>query len=97
MLHQVISSQESSTPFGASSMLDIPEEDSICNSLLVKLKVLSILNMSQVLGLGALGTYINFCSFPTKAFSFLKPRKEKVELRVSINFSSLSILRVLPS
>jgi hypothetical protein len=37
-----------------------------------------------------LGTYINFCSFPTKAFSFLNLREEKIELKVSIDSSDMS-------
>src|SRR4051795_10767372 len=97
MLHQVISDEGSSAPFLASRILDIPKEDSTCKSLLVELKVLSILNISQVLGLGALGTYKIFCSFPTKAFSFSEPREEKVELKISMASSSLKILRVLSS
>src|SRR3954463_8241531 len=96
-MNQVLSSKGSSTPLVASGILDVPEEDSICNSLLVELKVLSILNISQVLSLGALGTYINFCSFPTQAFSFFEPREENVELKVSMASSTLKILRVLSS
>jgi hypothetical protein len=44
-------------------------------------------------GTDTLGTYINFCSFPTKAFSFLNLREEKIKLKVSIDSSSLPILR----
>src|SRR4051812_45198804 len=44
-----------------------------------------------------LGTYMKFCSFPTKAFSFLNPRDEKVELKVSMASSSLPILEFLLS
>jgi hypothetical protein len=61
--------------------LDTPEEDSTCKPLLVALKVLSLLTTFCGLGIDTLGTYINFCSFPTKAFSFLNLREEKIELK----------------
>jgi hypothetical protein len=73
--------------------LDTPEEGSTCKPLLVALKVLSLLNTFDGLGIETLGTYINFCSFPTKAFSFLNLRGEKIELTVSIDSSNLPILR----
>jgi hypothetical protein len=73
--------------------LEAPEDDSTCKSLLVELKVLPILKTCCGFGTDTLGTYINFCSFPTKAFSFLNLREEKIELRVSIDSSNLPILR----
>jgi hypothetical protein len=73
--------------------LDTPEEDSTSKSLLVALKVLSLLNTFGGLGIDTLGTYINVCSFPTKSFSFLNLREEKIELKVSIDSSNLPILR----
>jgi hypothetical protein len=73
--------------------LDTLEEDSTCKPLLVALKVLSLLKTFDSQGIETLGTYINFCSFPTKAFSFLNLREEKIELKVSINSSNVPILR----
>jgi hypothetical protein len=70
-----------------------PEDDSICKSLLVELKVLPILKTCCGLGTDTLETYINLCSFPTKAFSFLNLIEEKIELKVSIDSSSFPILR----
>jgi hypothetical protein len=72
--------------------LDTPEEDSTCKPLLVALKVLSLLNTFCGLGIDTLGTYINFCSFITKAFSFLNLREEKIELKL-LKDSDLPILR----
>jgi hypothetical protein len=76
--NQVFSSEEASWSIVSSKTqlvtigtLDTPEEDSTCKSHLVALKVLSLLNTFCCLGIETLETYINFCSFPTKAFSFL--------------------------
>jgi hypothetical protein len=73
--------------------LDTPEDDSTCRSLLVALKVLPILSTFCGFGIATLGKYINFCYFPTKVFSFLNLREEKIELKVSIDSSNLPILR----
>jgi hypothetical protein len=73
--------------------LNTPEEDPTCKPLLVALKGLSLLNTFCGLGIDTLGTYMNFCSFPTKALSFLNLREEKIELKVSIDSSNLPILR----
>jgi hypothetical protein len=83
----------SKTPLATLGTLDAPEDDSTCNSLLVELKVLPILKTCCGFGTETLGIYINFCSFPTKAFSFLNLREEKIELKVSIDSSNLPILR----
>jgi hypothetical protein len=98
--NQVISSDEALRSIVSSKValatlgtLDAPEDDSTCKSLLVELKVLPILKTCCGFGTDTWGTYINFCSFPTKAFSFLNLRKEKIELRVSIESSNLPILR----
>jgi hypothetical protein len=98
--NQVISSDEAlrsivslKAPLTTLGSLDAPEDDSTCKSLLVELKVLSILKTCCGFGTDALGTYIIFCYFPTKAFSFLNLREEKIELRVSIDSSNLPILR----
>jgi hypothetical protein len=89
-LRSIVSSK---TPLAAIGTLGAPEDDSTCKSLLVELKVLPILKTCYGFGTDTLGTYINFCSFPTKAFSFLNLREEKIELRVSIDSSNLPILR----
>jgi hypothetical protein len=89
-LRSVVSSK---TPLVTIGTLDAPEDDSTCKSLLVELKVLPILKTFCGFGTDTLGTYINFCSFPTKAFSFLNLREEKIELKVSIDSSNLPILR----
>jgi hypothetical protein len=86
----IVSSKTQLVTIGTS---DTPEEDSTCKPLLVALKVLSLLNTFCGLGIDTLGTYINFCSFPTKAFSFLNLREEQIELKVSIDSSNLLILR----
>jgi hypothetical protein len=98
--NQVISSDEalisivsSKTPLATLGTLDAPKDDSTCKSLLVELKVLPILKTCCGFGTDILGTYINFCSFITKAFSFLNLREEKIELSVSIDSSNLPILR----
>jgi hypothetical protein len=98
--NQVISSDEalrsivsSRAPLTTLGTLEVPEDDSTCKSLLVELKVLPILKTCCGLGTDTLGTYINLCSFPTKVFSFLNLREEKIELKVSIDSSSLPILR----
>jgi hypothetical protein len=99
--NQVISSDEgalrsivfSKTPLATLGTLDAPEDDSTHKSLLVELKVLSILKTCCSFGTDTLGTYINFCSFPIKVFSFLNLREEKIELRVIIDSSNLPILR----
>jgi hypothetical protein len=82
--NQVFSTKESLTLITSSKTqlvtigtLDMPEDDSTCRSLLVALKVLSILSTLCGFGIDTLGTYINFCSFPTKAFSLLNIREEK--------------------
>jgi hypothetical protein len=89
-LRSIVSSK---TPLATLGTLDSPEDDSTCKSLLVELKVLPILKTCCGFGTDTLGTYINFCSFPTKAFSFLNLREEKIELKVYIDFSNLPILR----
>jgi hypothetical protein len=89
-LKSIVSSREPLTTLGT---LDAPEDDSTCKSLLVELKVLPILKTCYGFGTDNLGTYINFCSFPTKAFSFLNLREEKIKLRLSIDSSNLPILR----
>jgi hypothetical protein len=98
--NQVFSSEEASRSIVSSKTqlvtigtLDTLEEDSTCKPLLVALKVLSLLKTFDSQGIETLGTYINFCSFPTKAFSFLNLREEKIELKVSINSSNVPILR----
>jgi hypothetical protein len=99
--NQVFSSDEASrsiisskTPLVTIGTLDAPEDDSTCKSLLVELIVLPILETFYGFGTDTLGTYINFCSFPTKAFSFLNLREEKVEPKISIASYNLPILRV---
>jgi hypothetical protein len=89
-LRSTVSSRAPLTTLGT---LEVLEDDSACKSLLVKLKVLPILKTCCCLGTDTLGTYINFCCFPTKAFSFLNLREEKIELKVSIDSSTLPILR----
>jgi hypothetical protein len=98
-LRSIVSSRAPLTTLGT---LEVPKDDSTCKSLLVELKVLPINSQKKVLpilktccglGIDTLGTYINFCSFPTKDFSFLNLREEKIELKVSIDSSSLPILR----
>jgi hypothetical protein len=89
-LRSTVSSRASLTTLGT---LEVPKVDSTSKSLLVELKVLPILKTCCGLGTDTLGTYINFCSFPTKVFSFLNLRDEKIELKVSIDSSSLPILR----
>jgi hypothetical protein len=98
--NQVFSSEEayrsiasSKTQLVTIGTLDTPEDDSTCKPLLVALIVLSILSTFCGLGINTLGTYNFFCSFPTKAFSFLNLREEKIELKVSIDSSNLPILR----
>jgi hypothetical protein len=88
-LRSTVSSRAPLTTLGT---LEVPEDYSTCKSLLVELKVLPILKTCCGLGTYTLGTYINFCSFPTKAFA-LNLREEKIELKVSIDSSSLPILR----
>jgi hypothetical protein len=73
-LRLTVSSRAPLTTLG----LEVPEDDSTCKSLLVELKVLPILKTCCCLGTDTLGTYINFCSFQTKAFSFLNLREEKI-------------------
>jgi hypothetical protein len=80
--NQVFSSEEASRSIASSKTqlviigtLDIPKDDSTCRSLLVALKVLPILSTFYGFGIDTLGTYINFCSFTTKAFSFLNLRE----------------------
>jgi hypothetical protein len=90
VLRPTVSSRAPLTTLGT---LEVPEDDSTCKSLLVELEVLPILKTCCGLGTDTLGIYINFCSFPTKAFSFLNLREEKIELKVSIDSSSLPILR----
>jgi hypothetical protein len=85
-----VSSSSSLTTLGT---LEVPEDDSTCKSLLVERKVLPILKTCYGLGTDTLGTYINFCSFPPKAFSFLNFREEKIEIKVSMDSSSFPILR----
>jgi hypothetical protein len=89
-LRSIVSSKTQLVRIGT---LDTPEEDSTCKPLLVSLKVLSLLNTFDGLGIETLGTYINFCYFTIKAFSFLNLREEKIELKVSIDSSNLPILR----
>jgi hypothetical protein len=89
-LRSIVSSK---APLATLGTLDAPEDDSTCKSLLVELKVLPILKTCSGFGTDTLRTYINFCSFPTKAFSFLNLRAEKIKLRVSIDSSNLPILR----
>jgi hypothetical protein len=72
-LRSTVSSRSSLTTLGT---LEVPEDDSTCKSLLVELKVLPILKTCCGLGTDTLGTYIIFCSFPTKAFSFLNLRED---------------------
>jgi hypothetical protein len=89
-LRSIVSSKTQLVTIGN---LDTPKEDSTCKPLLVALKVLSLLNTFAGLGIENLGTYIIFYSFPTKDFSFLNLREEKIELKVSIDSSNLPILR----
>jgi hypothetical protein len=89
-LRSIVSSK---TPLVTIGTLDAPEDDSTCKSLLVELKVLPILKTFCCFGTDTLGTYIYFCSFPTKAFSLLNLREEKIEIKVSIDSSNLPILR----
>jgi hypothetical protein len=89
-LRSIASSRAPLTTLGT---LESSEDDSTCKLLLVELKVLPILKTCCGFGTDTLGTYINFCSFPTKAFSFLNLREEKIELKVYIDSSSLPILR----
>jgi hypothetical protein len=98
--NQVFSSEEASRSIVSSKTqlvtigtLDTPEEDSTCKPLLVTLKVLSLLNTFGGLGIDILGTYINFYSFLTKAFSLLNLREDKIELKVFIDSYNLPILR----
>jgi hypothetical protein len=86
----IISSKTTLVTIGT---LGAPKDDSTCKSLLVELKVLPILKIFCGFGTDTLGTYINFFYFPTKAFSFLNLREEKIELKVSIDSSNLPILR----
>jgi hypothetical protein len=90
-LRSIVSSRAPLTTLGT---LEVLEDDSTCKSLLVELKALPILKTCCGFGTDTLGTDINFCSFPTKAFSFLNLREEKIELRVSIDSSNLPILRI---
>jgi hypothetical protein len=85
--NQVFSSEEASRSIVSSKtqlvtigILDTPEEDSTCKPLLFALKVLSLLKTFCGLGIETLGTYINFCSFSTKAFS-LNLREDKINLK----------------
>jgi hypothetical protein len=89
-LRSIVSSK---IPLATIGTLDAPEDDSTYKSLLVELKVLPILKTCCNFGTDTLGTYINFCSFPTKAFSFLNLREGKIELEVSIDSSNLPIRR----
>jgi hypothetical protein len=89
-LRSIVSSRAPLTTLGT---LEVLEDDSTYKSLLVELKVLPILKTCCGLVTDTLGTYINFYSFPTKAFSFSNLREEKIELKVSIDSSSLPILR----
>jgi hypothetical protein len=89
-LRSIASSRAPLTTLGT---LEASEDDSTYKLLLVELKVLPILKTCCGFGTDTLGTYINFCSFPTKAFSFLNLREEKIELKVYIDSSSLPILR----
>jgi hypothetical protein len=89
-LRSIVSSKSILATLGT---LEAPEDDSTYKSLLVELKVLPILKTCCGFGTDTLGTYINFCSFSTKALSFLNLREEKIELKVSIDSSSLPILR----
>jgi hypothetical protein len=86
--NQVFSNEEASrsivsskTPLVTIGTLDVPEDDLTCKSLLVELKVLPILKTFCGFGTDTLGTYINFCSFPTKSFSFLNLEKKKTSLK----------------
>jgi hypothetical protein len=74
-LRSTVSSRSPLTTLGT---LEVPEDDSTYKSLLVELKVLPVLKTCCGLGADTLGTYINFCSFPIKAFSFLNLREEKI-------------------
>jgi hypothetical protein len=65
-LRSTVSSRSPLTTLG---ILEVPEDDSTCKSLLVELKVLPILKTCCGLDTDTLGAYINFCSFPPKAFS----------------------------
>jgi hypothetical protein len=98
--NQVFSSDEvsrsivsSKAPLATLGTLDAPEDDSTFKLLLVELKVLPILKTCCGFVTDTLGTYISFYFFPTKAFSFLNLREEKIELKVSIDSSNLPILR----
>jgi hypothetical protein len=71
-LRSIVSSRAPLTTLGT---LEASKDDSICKSLLVELNVLPILKTCGGFGTDTLGTYINFCSFPTKAFSFLNLRE----------------------
>jgi hypothetical protein len=77
-LRSIVSSK---TPFTTLGSLEAPKDDSTCKSLLVELKVLPILKTCCGFGTDTLGTYINFCSFPTEAFSFLNFRERKLNLK----------------
>jgi hypothetical protein len=88
-LRSTVSSRSPLTTLGT---LEVPEDDSTCKSLLVELKVLPILKTCCGLGTDTLGSYINFCSFPANAFSFLNLREEKIELKVPMDSSSFPIL-----
>jgi hypothetical protein len=89
-LRSIVSSR---APLTTVCTLEFPKDDLTYKSVLVELKVLPILKTCCDFGTDTLGTYINFCSIPTKAFSFLNLREEKIELKVSIDSSSLPILR----
>jgi hypothetical protein len=89
-LKSIFSSRAPLTTLGT---LEVPEDDSTFKSLLVELKVLPILKTCCGFGTDTLGTYINFYSFPIKAFSLLNLREEKIEIIVSIDSSNLPILR----
>jgi hypothetical protein len=89
----LISIVSSRAPLTTLGTLEVSGDDSTCKSLLVELKVLPILKICCGFGTDTLGTYINFCYFPTKAFPFLNLREEKIKLRVSIDSSNLPILR----
>jgi hypothetical protein len=70
-LRSIVSSRAPLTTLGT---LEVPKDDSTCKSLLVELKVLPILKTCCGFSTDTLRTYINFCSFPTKAFSLLNLR-----------------------
>jgi hypothetical protein len=79
-LRSIISSK---TPLVTIGTLGTPEYDSTRKSLLVELKVLPILKTFCGFGTDTLGTYINFCSFPTKAFSFLLLKSTNLNFRIT--------------